>query len=156
MDIRPLTGALGAEILGADIRRPEHFDRIRAAFADHSVIVLRGQEITPEDHLAFARRFGTINVNRFFKPVDGHPEIATVLKEKDQKEAVGEGWHNYHHTFPWDYKAGEFGWKINLTTIFIDLMALLGLASDRKVVPKATIKARKLRTGPVAAAVGYN
>ena len=70
--------------------------------------------------------------------------------------AVGEGWHNYHHTFPWDYKAGEFGWKINLTTIFIDLMALLGLASDRKVVPKATIKARKLRTGPVAAAVGYN
>ena len=96
MEIRPLTGALGAEILGADVKDPSQFDAIQAAFAKHSVIVLRGQDIVPEDHLTFARRFGPINVNRFFKPVDGHPEIATVLKEKDQKEAVGEGWHTDH------------------------------------------------------------
>jgi len=87
---------LGAEIFGADVRDGEQFEEIHAAFAKHSVIVLRDQEISPEDHLDFARRFGPINVNRFFKPVDGHPEIATVLKEKDQKEAVGEGWHTDH------------------------------------------------------------
>lgn len=43
--------------------------------------------------------------------------------------AFGEGWHNYHHTFPWDYKAGEFG-RYNLTTFFIDLFAQLGLVYD--------------------------
>ncbi|MFC3616601.1 TauD/TfdA dioxygenase family protein [Lutimaribacter marinistellae] len=96
MQITPLTGGLGAEIHGADVRRDEDFADIEAAFAEHAVIVLRGQTITPDDHLAFARRFGPINVNRFFKPVDGYPEIATVLKEKDQKQAVGEGWHTDH------------------------------------------------------------
>lgn len=96
MDIMPLTGGLGAEILGADIRRSEDFDIIEAAFAKYSVIVLRDQDAGPDEHLAFARHFGPINVNRFFKPVEGHPEIATVLKEKDQKHAIGEGWHTDH------------------------------------------------------------
>lgn len=96
MEITPLTGSLGAEIHGADIRNAADFDRIEKAFAMHSVIVLRDQKVTPTEHLTFARRFGSINVNRFFKPVDGHPEIATVFKDKDQKEAVGEGWHTDH------------------------------------------------------------
>ncbi len=96
MEIKPLTGGLGAEILGADIRDVGAFHAIKDAFATHSVIVIRGQTITPEDHLAFARRFGTINVNRFFKPVDGHPEIATVFKDRDQMQAIGEGWHTDH------------------------------------------------------------
>ncbi|WP_282608051.1 TauD/TfdA family dioxygenase [Pelagibius sp. Alg239-R121] len=96
MEIRPLTGGLGAEILGADIRRAQDFDAIFEAFVNYSVVVLRGQDCTPEDHLAFARRFGPINVNRFFQPVEGYPEIATVLKEKDQKQAIGEGWHTDH------------------------------------------------------------
>lgn len=46
--------------------------------------------------------------------------------------AFGEGWHNYHHTFPWDYKAAEHGYKINAATVFLDLFALLGWAYDRK------------------------
>ena len=96
MDILPLTGGLGAEIIGADIRRPADFDAIHQAFVRHSVVVIRAQDCAPEDHLAFARRFGPINVNRFFKPVEGHPEIAMVLKEKDQKQAIGEGWHTDH------------------------------------------------------------
>lgn len=96
MEVLPLTGALGAEILGADIRNPADFDGIMTAFQAHSVVVLRGQSCQPEEHLAFARRFGPINVNRFFKPVDGHPEIATVLKEKDQTQAIGEDWHTDH------------------------------------------------------------
>ncbi len=91
-----MTGGLGAEIFGADVRDSTQFPEIYAAFAKYSVITLRKQSITPRDHLDFARRFGSINVNRFFKPVDGFPQIATVLKEKDQKEAVGEGWHTDH------------------------------------------------------------
>lgn len=43
----------------------------------------------------------------------------------------GEGWHNYHHVFPWDYKTSEFGnYRINITTVFIDFFAYLGLAYD--------------------------
>ena len=96
MDIRPLTGGLGAEIFNADISNDNHFEEIKSAFVKYAVIILREQNPTPETHLAFARKFGKINVNRFFKPVDGYPEIATVLKEKDQKQAVGEGWHTDH------------------------------------------------------------
>lgn len=47
--------------------------------------------------------------------------------------ALGEGWHNYHHCFPWDYKAAELGfYRLNLTTAFIDFMAWLGWAYDLK------------------------
>ncbi len=94
--VKPLTGALGAEVIGADIRRESDFDAIRKAFIEHSVIAIRGQELAPEDHLNFARRWGAINVNRFFKPVPDHPEIAMVLKEPDQKTAIGESWHTDH------------------------------------------------------------
>lgn len=50
--------------------------------------------------------------------------------------AAGEGWHNYHHVFPWDYKAAELGnYRANPTTLFIDFMARIGWAYDLKTVP---------------------
>jgi stearoyl-CoA desaturase (delta-9 desaturase) len=60
--------------------------------------------------------------------------------------ALGEGWHNYHHTFPWDYKAAELGdYGLNLTTAFIDFFALIGWAYDlkqpsAKLVQKVVLK----------------
>ncbi|XP_047575833.1 stearoyl-CoA desaturase 5 [Lutra lutra] len=60
---------------------------------------------------------------------------------------IGEGFHNYHHTFPLDYSASEFGLNFNPTTWFIDLMCWLGLATDRKWATKPMIGARKARTG---------
>ncbi|XP_033886890.3 stearoyl-CoA desaturase b isoform X1 [Acipenser ruthenus] len=61
--------------------------------------------------------------------------------------AIGEGFHNYHHTFPFDYATSEFGCKLNLTTCFIDLMCFVGLAKDCKKVPREVIQARVQRTG---------
>lgn len=62
--------------------------------------------------------------------------------------ALGEGWHNYHHTFPWDYKTAELGnYRANLTTMFIDFMAKIGLAYDLKTVSADTIQKRVERTG---------
>ncbi|XP_015789673.1 stearoyl-CoA desaturase 5 [Tetranychus urticae] len=61
--------------------------------------------------------------------------------------AMGEGFHNYHHTFPQDYSTSEWGWKFNLTTFFIDICAYLGLAYNLKTMDKQTIAARKLRSG---------
>jgi len=61
--------------------------------------------------------------------------------------AIGEGFHNYHHTFPWDYSTSELGWKFNLTTIFINAFARIGWAYDLKTVTPQMIKQRKHRTG---------
>ncbi|XP_003747585.1 stearoyl-CoA desaturase 5 [Galendromus occidentalis] len=61
--------------------------------------------------------------------------------------AIGEGWHNYHHTFPQDYKAAEVPYTLNPTTFVIDVFAYFGLAYDRKSVSPETIRARKMRTG---------
>lgn len=61
--------------------------------------------------------------------------------------SLGEGFHNYHHTFPFDYATSEFGCKLNLTTAFIDFMCSLGLAGDRKRVSKDAIHTRLQRTG---------
>lgn len=46
----------------------------------------------------------------------------------------GEGWHNYHHRFPYDYATSEFGMaaQFNLTKLVIDALAALGLAWNRK------------------------
>lgn len=44
--------------------------------------------------------------------------------------SAGEGYHNYHHTFPYDYATSELGYVHNITKRFIDLCALLGLARD--------------------------
>lgn len=96
MQIVPLTGGLGAEIFGADLKDANQFEAIKQAFVDYSVITLRAQDMTPDDHLQFARRWGEINVNRFFGALKTHPEIAIVLKEADQIGAIGEVWHTDH------------------------------------------------------------
>jgi len=62
--------------------------------------------------------------------------------------AMGEGWHNYHHTFPWDYKTSELGkYSTNFTALFIDIMAKIGWAYDLKTVSEDTIRKRVERTG---------
>lgn len=59
----------------------------------------------------------------------------------------GEGYHNYHHTFPYDYSTSEYGWLFNITTAFIDICAYFGLVKDRRKVEPETILKRRLRTG---------
>jgi len=65
--------------------------------------------------------------------------------------AIGEGFHNYHHTFPQDYSTSEFGIALNPTTIFINLMSKIGWAYGLKTIPKEIIEARKRRTGCLSA-----
>ena len=72
--------------------------------------------------------------------------VAVVLMDA-YSGFVGEGFHNYHHTFPYDYATSEYGCKLNLTTCFIDSMCYLGLANECKRVAHETIDARVKRTG---------
>lgn len=61
---------------------------------------------------------------------------------------LGEGWHNYHHVYPFDYKCSElpFYW-CNLTTSVIDFFACLGWAYDLKTMSQEMVRRRVLRTG---------
>lgn len=60
----------------------------------------------------------------------------------------GEGWHNYHHVFPWDYKSAELGnYSMNATKAVIDFFAWIGWAYDLKTVPERIIRNRVYRTG---------
>jgi taurine dioxygenase len=79
----PVSPALGAEISGVDIAAgvdEEQFAELRQAYVDYGVIFLREQDITPDQHIEFARRWGDINVNRFFQAVATHPMIAEVRR----------------------------------------------------------------------------
>lgn len=99
LEVRPLTAGFGAEILGIDLASgidDEALARMKTAFGEYGVIFFRDQTLTPEQHLAFAERWAPINVNRFFRAVDGHPRIAEVRKEPDQKINIGGGWHTDH------------------------------------------------------------
>lgn len=61
--------------------------------------------------------------------------------------AVGEGWHNYHHAFPWDYRASELGTPVNMTGYLIDKLASWGYVYDRKSATHIMVKNRVMRTG---------
>jgi stearoyl-CoA desaturase (delta-9 desaturase) len=80
------------------------------------------------------------------KPYDKY--ITPVENKGVAMFALGEGWHNYHHVFPWDYKTAELGnYRLNLTTAFIDFFAKIGWAYDLKTVSSDIIEKRVKRTG---------
>ncbi|XP_057658663.1 acyl-CoA Delta-9 desaturase-like [Diorhabda carinulata] len=54
--------------------------------------------------------------------------------------AMGEGYHNYHHTFPWDYRAAELGQMLNVTTLWLNFFQKIGWAYDLKAPPNELIK----------------
>jgi len=60
---------------------------------------------------------------------------------------AGEGWHNYHHTFPWDYSASEYGASYNLPAYFIRFCARMGHAWDLRQANEQMIHLRAQKTG---------
>jgi taurine dioxygenase len=77
--IRPVGGALGAEIIGLDLTRPladEVFEQVRQAWLDFEVIITRDAEIAKDDQLRFARRFGALE------------EVRTKTDSADERQYV--------------------------------------------------------------------
>lgn len=86
-----------------------------------------------------AHMFGNRPYDKNISPVENLP-VAIA--------AMGEGWHNYHHVFPWDYKTGELGsYMFNVTTGFIDAFAKLGWAYERKSVSPEIVERRAAKYG---------
>lgn len=97
--VNPLGGALGAEIYGIDLSEAisdEQLTEVRQVFGQYAVIFFRNQNLSPENEIRFAKRWGEINTNRFFSSVEGYPQIALVVKEPDQKNNIGGSWHTDH------------------------------------------------------------
>ena len=93
----PIAGSLGAEICGvslADDLSDETIAAIRQALLDHLVIFFRDQELTPEQQIAFARRFGPLEEHDFVKGMADYPEIIRVVREADETcMNFGGAWH---------------------------------------------------------------
>src|SRR5260221_677361 len=99
LELRPIAGALGAEIGGGDLPAPlsaAQCAEIRRAFLEHLVIFFHDQGLTPEQHKDFTARFGPLSRMPYVKALDAHPEIIAVLRTADGRtiSVFGGAWHS--------------------------------------------------------------
>jgi taurine dioxygenase len=95
IQVKPIAGALGAEIYGVDLAKldDEIFADIHQAFLDNLVIFFRDQTITPEQQVAFSARFAPVGYYPFLKGLPDHPAVIEVRKEPEDKLNFGGVWH---------------------------------------------------------------
>lgn len=96
LDIAPVSGVIGAEIHGIDLAAPlsdETVAEVRRAFNQHQVLFFREQSLTPEQQIAFGRRFGELGTHPYVAANARHPEIIDVVTEPDDRVNFGGGWH---------------------------------------------------------------
>ena len=96
IDVRPIAGALGAEIDGVDTSlplEPDVFSEIHRAFLQYLVIVFRDQRLTPAQQLAFGRRFGEPVHYPQLKGLPECPQITAVVKLEHERVNFGGAWH---------------------------------------------------------------
>lgn len=100
LDIKPLTPAIGAEIHGIDLGAPDMAHRIpeiRAALLKYGVIFFRDQDLTQEQHIAFAREFGELEVHPATPKDQPNPEVLRIAhgpKSRGQE-------NNWHSDVTW-------------------------------------------------------
>jgi taurine dioxygenase len=96
IEVRPIAGSIGAEIHNVDVSQDldeATIGDIRKALLDHCVIFFRDQNLEPERHKAFTRRFGKIFIHPNYKGMQADAEIITMTREPGDKKIVGEEWH---------------------------------------------------------------
>lgn len=98
MHITPMSDNAGATISGVQLAAIDDagLTALKHAVFEHGVAVLRSQSLSPEEHIAFAKRWGGIDINNYFPLEDEYPEIAIVRKKADQQTNIGGAWHTDH------------------------------------------------------------
>jgi taurine dioxygenase len=94
--VRRLGASLGAEILGVDLKAPmddDAFAAFEAALVEHKVLAVRDQFLTTEQHVAFSRRFGELEVHPM-RPQGKFPEILVLDNHKDNPVLSTDVWHS--------------------------------------------------------------
>jgi taurine dioxygenase len=103
LEVRPLTGALGAEVfapgggaLDVTTLTDEQWAEVRRASVDHLVVFFRDQSLDLDSFTAFAERWGPFGDDPFVAGLDSHPHVVKVLKEADEKVPLvfGGAWHS--------------------------------------------------------------
>jgi taurine dioxygenase len=92
---QPLAGALGAEVVGIDLREPiddSTFEALRVGLLEHQVLFFRDQPIEHEHHRALARRFGEPVGHPAYPHADGFPEI-NILESTAENPTKIDTWH---------------------------------------------------------------
>jgi taurine dioxygenase len=113
--LRPLCPTFGAEVVGVDLAAPMTealFDRIYDAFLDHQLLLFRDQRLEPGDQVAFARRFGAVQVhvmNQYH--ADGFPEIYYLSNLGADGKPSGKhpdrGTVHWHTDGSWSRRTGQ-------------------------------------------------
>jgi len=88
VDVEALEGSLGARVHGVDARRPigsNDLAMIRRALLDRRVLFFRGQDLSAEEHLAFAAQFGVLSVDPVSR-LAGRPKVLSYIEEKSGSE----------------------------------------------------------------------
>jgi taurine dioxygenase len=96
IEVTPLAGSLGAEISGVDMAQPlgnQLYQEVHGALIENQVIFFRDQEITPAQHVNFARQFGTLQVHPLVPHLEEHPEVL-VLESKVDKRNSANAWYS--------------------------------------------------------------
>ena len=94
--VRRLGASLGAEVLGVDLKGPmddDAFAAFEAALVEHKVLAVRDQFLTTEQHVAFSRRFGELEVHPM-RPQGQFPEILVLDNHKDNPVLSTDVWHS--------------------------------------------------------------
>ncbi len=98
IEVEPISGALGAEVRGIDLRSAaaDAFDEVRAALNRHLVVFFRGQTLSPEEQLDLTRRFGRIGkVPHASRLLAGYDDILETRNKAhaNRSRNVGGSWH---------------------------------------------------------------
>jgi taurine dioxygenase len=97
MDVRRISGALGAEIRGVDLAGPLNevqVAEIRRAWLEHLVVFFRDQPLAPAQFMTFAGRFGELVEYPLVKGIEGFPKIIEVKKLEHERVNFGGIWHS--------------------------------------------------------------
>jgi len=97
--VRPLGATLGAEISGVDLAHLDDatFGEVRRAFLEYRVVFFRDQDITSQQHLDFAGRFGELEEHPFLPAKQGHDSIVEFAKDEN---VIGVE-NVWHHDVTW-------------------------------------------------------
>ena len=96
MKVELLSGALGAEITGIDLRdtSDNNFKIIKDLLLEHKVIFFHEQNISHQEQIDIAKCFGPIEHHAYVKGLTDYPEILRIVKEPFEKNNWGENWHS--------------------------------------------------------------
>lgn len=97
MEIQQISGALGAEVTGVDLREEisnSVVSDIHAAFLKHHVLYFPGQHLSPQQELRFTRIFGEPDLYPFLDGLPDAPEVVEILKTETDTRNFGGSWHS--------------------------------------------------------------